>query len=122
MNFTRYYESVNLNGLKAAINTCQESLRNISMSSSDIISFTNGGEWISEASEQVTSAMQRNDERVNKISKMISTYESALSIVNQVLDMQNYMKTTELTEEQLKSKAEDIQNLVNKVNQIMREI
>ena len=122
MNFTRYYESVNVSGLRAAINTCQESLRNIPMSSSDITSFANGGEWISDASEQVTSAMQRNDERVNKISNMISTYESALSIVDRVLDMQNYMKTPGLTEEQLKSTAEEIQSLVSKVNQIMREI
>lgn len=120
--FTTYFESVDVSGLRNSINTCEDSLHRIRESSADISSFVGSGEWISDASGEVTSAMQRNDNRVNELCQKIETYVSVLSIVQEVIDKQRYMRSTALDEDQLKIYAKEIEQLVNRVIQTMRSI
>ena len=120
--FTTYFESVDVSGLRNSIKTCEDSLYRIRESSADISSFVGSGEWISDASGEVTSAMQRNDNRVNELCQKIETYASVLSIVQEVIDRQRYMRSTALDEDQLKIYAKEIEQLVNRVIQTMRSI
>lgn len=120
--YTRYYESMSLDGLNSAVHSCIDSLQDIKTTSSEITSFASGDAWESDAKVEVKDAMQKNDFRIDELCRKMDRYQSAIPLAKKVVEMQKYMRSKEMTESELKDYSNQINQLVNQIVEIMKSI
>ena len=119
--YTKYFELDEISSLKSKVNSCISSLNNASQKTSDLITYINGNEWISDAKTVLLDALEENKDRIENVVSSMNKYLSVLDSASEIKTLQDKMNSIG-EYDVLVSKSSNIDSLIdsfiNKVESI----
>lgn len=91
--YTKYFELDEISSLKSKVNSCISSLNNASQKTSNLITYINGNEWISDAKTVLLDALEENKDRIENVVSSMNKYLSVLDSASEIKTLQDKMNS-----------------------------
>jgi predicted type IV restriction endonuclease len=91
--YTKYFELDEISSLKSKVNSCISSLNNASQKTSNLITYINGNEWISDAKTVLLDALEENKDRIENVISCMNKYLSVLDSASEIKTLQDKMNS-----------------------------